>query len=69
MPWDNTRGLALGPWWFRLTIGPWGNGWTLFINRRRFASKPINYGKTAMINGVRRWGYPKIAALDLRQSR
>jgi hypothetical protein len=66
MPWDNNVGFHFGPWWLRLTVGPYGNGWTLRFRRYLIAWRPIDYDKTVIVNGVRKWGYPRIAALDLR---
>lgn len=66
MPWDNAKGYSIGPSWLRLCIGPYGNGWAFYAFRRRIAWKPIDYDQAAIFSGVRRWGYPKIMALDLR---
>lgn len=69
MPWDNTKGLSVHAFGLHLTIGPYGNGWTLYCLGRRIMWRPIDYAKTVVVNGRRVWGYPRIAALDLRRTK
>jgi hypothetical protein len=67
MPWDNVRGWVVGPWWLRLALGPYGNGWSIHAFRRVVAMRPIDYSQAPFVNGKRTWGFPRIASLDLRK--
>lgn len=69
MPWDNPRGWRVGPWWFRLGIGPYGNGWDFDAFGRDIVHHPIDYSKTGIFFGKRRWNNLKIYALDLRKEK
>ena len=67
MPWNNPKGWHIGPWWFRLGVAPYGNGWDFDAFGRDIIHRPIDYSKTDIVFGKRRWHLLKIYNLDLRR--